>query len=320
MQPLKPFKPENNMTLQQLEYILAVDELKHFAKAAEHCKVTQPALSAAIQKLEDELNAKLFDRTTQPVQPTLIGRKVIEQAKIALREAELIKDIVKEEIRSVSGVFRLGVLSTIAPYLLPRFLPELTEEYPALDIRITEMKSHDCLNALKNGELEAVLVAEMVEGDHFHSTPLYYESFLGYVSKYSPLFKKETIRPIDINEEQLWLPDEGLCFRDQLTRFCQLKPETFGLTAYRQGSLETFMHMVESGKGITFIPELAALQLSEERKRLIRPFVMPRPVRKIYLVTRTDFIRHSLLNILTEKIKACVPKEMLSLQNGQKIV
>ena len=304
------------MNLQQLEYILAVDELRHFAKAAEYCNVTQPTLSAMIQKLEDELNTKLFDRTTQPVQPTLTGRKVIEQARIALRQTNQIKEIVKEETRSVEGVFRIGVLPTIAPYLLPRFL----EEYPSLDIRVTEMKTQECLEALKGGVLEAVLIAGAAEGDHFHSIPLYYESFLGYVSKHNALFKKEMIRSSEVNGEQLWLLDEGHCFRDQLMRFCQLEAAKSCQIAYRLGSMETFMRMVESGKGITFIPELAVLQLNDEQKRLVRPFAMPRPTRRIYLVTRTDFIRHTLLNMLIEKIKACVPKEMLTLQNGQKVV
>ena len=190
------------MNLQQLEYILAVDELRHFAKAAEYCNVTQPTLSAMIQKLEDELNTKLFDRTTQPVQPTLTGRKVIEQARIALRQTNQIKEIVKEETRSVEGVFRIGVLPTIAPYLLPRFFPELMEEYPSLDIRVTEMKTQECLEALKGGVLEAVLIAGAAEGDHFHSIPLYYESFLGYVSKHNALFKKEMIRSSEVNGEQ----------------------------------------------------------------------------------------------------------------------
>lgn len=308
------------MNLQQLEYILAVDEFRHFAKAAEHCNVTQPTLSAMIQKLEDELNAKLFDRAVQPVEPTLTGRKVIEQAKIALRQTNLIKDIVKEEARSLSGVFRLGVLPTIAPYLLPRFFPDMMEEYPSLDIRVAEMKTQECLKALQAGELEAVLIAGTAEGEHFHSIPLYYESFLGYVSKHNALFKKEMIRSSEVSGEQLWLLDEGHCFRDQLMRFCQLESAQSCQLAYRLGSLETFMRMVESGKGITFIPELAVLQLHEEQKRLVRPFAMPRPTRRIYLVTRTDFIRHALLNMLIEKIKSCVPKEMLTLQNGQKVV
>lgn len=308
------------MNLQQLEYILAVDEFRHFAKAAEHCNVTQPTLSAMIQKLEDELNAKLFDRAVQPVEPTLTGRKVIEQAKIALRQTNLIKDIVKEEARSLSGVFRLGVLPTIAPYLLPRFFPDMMEEYPSLDIRVAEMKTQECLKALQAGELEAVLIAGTAEGEHFHSIPLYYESFLGYVSKHNALFKKEMIRSSEVSGEQLWLLDEGHCFRDQLMRFCQLESAQSCQLAYRLGSMETFMRMVESGKGITFIPELAVLQLHEEQKRLVRPFAMPRPTRRIYLVTRTDFIRHALLNMLIEKIKSCVPKEMLTLQNGQKVV
>lgn len=308
------------MNLQQLEYILAVDEFRHFAKAAEHCNVTQPTLSAMIQKLEDELNAKLFDRAVQPVEPTLTGRKVIEQAKIALRQTNLIKDIVKEEARSLSGVFRLGVLPTIAPYLLPRFFPDMMEEYLSLDIRVAEMKTQECLKALQAGELEAVLIAGAAEGEHFHSIPLYYESFLGYVSKHNALFKKEMIRSSEVSGEQLWLLDEGHCFRDQLMRFCQLESAKSCQIAYRLGSMETFMRMVESGKGITFIPELAVLQLNEEQKRLVRPFAMPRPTRRIYLVTRTDFIRHALLNMLIEKIKSCVPKEMLTLQNGQKVV
>ena len=194
------------------------------------------------------------------------------------------------------------------------------EEYPSLDIRVTEMKTQECLEALKGGVLEAVLIAGAAEGDHFHSIPLYYESFLGYVSKHNALFKKEMIRSSEVNGEQLWLLDEGHCFRDQLMRFCQLEAAKSCQIAYRLGSMETFMRMVESGKGITFIPELAVLQLNDEQKRLVRPFAMPRPTRRIYLVTRTDFIRHTLLNMLIEKIKACVPKEMLTLQNGQKVV
>ena len=176
------------------------------------------------------------------------------------------------------------------------------------------------LEALKAGELEAVLIAGAAEGAHFHSIPLYYESFLGYVSRHNALFKKEMIRSSEVSGEQLWLLDEGHCFRDQLMRFCQLESAQSCQIAYRLGSMETFMRMVESGKGITFTPELAVLQLNDEQKRLVRPFAMPRPTRRIYIVTRTDFIRHTLLNMLIEKIKACIPKEMLTLQNGQKVV
>ncbi|WP_455673083.1 hydrogen peroxide-inducible genes activator [Phocaeicola sp.] len=308
------------MNLQQLEYILAVDELRHFAKAAEYCNVTQPTLSAMIQKLEDELDAKIFDRGVQPVQPTLIGKKIIEQARIAVHQASLIKDLVKEEEQSLNGIFRIAVLPTIAPYLLPRFFPQVMELYPALDIRMIEMKTKNCLAALQAGGVEAAIIAGPAEGKDFLSTPLYYESFFGYVSSKESLFKKEVIRSSEISGEKLWLLDEGHCFRDQLMRFCQLKPAQSCQIAYKLGSMETFMRMVESGKGMTFIPGLAVLQLSEEQKKLVRPFAIPRPTRQICIITRTDFVRHAVLAMLTDKIKAALPKEMLTLQNGQKVV
>lgn len=308
------------MNLQQLEYILAVDELRHFAKAAEQCNVTQPTLSAMIQKLEEELDAKIFDRTQQPVQPTLIGKKIIEQARATVHQAALIKDLVKEEEQSINGVFRIAVLPTIAPYLLPRFFPELMEAYPSLDIRVMEMKTRNCLAALQAGGVEAAIIAGLAEGKEFASTPLYYESFFGYVSPKETIYKKELIRSSEISGEKLWLLDEGHCFRDQLMRFCQLKSAQSCQIAYKLGSMETFMRMVESGKGMTFIPGLAVMQLSEEQKKLVRPFAIPRPTRQINIITRTDFIRHAVLDMLVEKIKVAVPKDMLTLQNGQKVV
>lgn len=308
------------MNLQQLEYILAVDKLRHFAKAAEYCNVTQPTLSAMIQKLEDELNAKIFDRSTQPVQLTPIGKKIIEQARNVVHQTSLIKDLVKESEQSLSGIFRIAVLPTIAPYLLPRFFPEMMESYPTLDIRVIEMKTPNCLTALQTGEIEAAIIAGPAEGKEFLSTPLYYESFFGYVSAKEAIYKKDVIRSSEISGEKLWLLDEGHCFRDQLMRFCQLKPAQSCQIAYRLGSMETFMRMVESGKGMTFIPGLAIEQLNKEQRKLVRPFAIPQPTRQIYIITRTDFVRHAVLNMLIDKIKAVVPQEMLTLQNGQKVV
>lgn len=308
------------MNLQQLEYILAVDELRHFARAAEQCNVTQPTLSAMIQKLEEELDAKIFDRTQQPVQPTLIGKKIIEQARTTVHQASLIRDLVKEEEQSVNGIFRIAVLPTIAPYLLPRFFPELMEAHPSLDIRVIEMKTKNCLAALQAGGVEAAIIAGPAEGKEFNSAPLYYESFFGYVSPKEAIYKKELIRSSEISGEKLWLLDEGHCFRDQLMRFCQLKSAQSCQIAYKLGSMETFMRMVESGKGMTFIPGLAVMQLSGEQKKLVRPFAIPQPTRQINIITRTDFIRHAILAMLVEKIKMAVPKDMLTLQSGQKVV
>lgn len=308
------------MTIQQLEYILAVDRFRHFAKAAEYCRVTQPTLSAMIQKLEDELGVKLFDRTMQPVCPTRVGEKVIAQARIILTQASQVKDIISEEKCSISGTFRLGVLPTIAPYLLPRFFPQLMEKHPELDIRVTEMKTHQIREALHKGEIDAAILASLLEDAALSEEILFYEQFLGYVSRKEPLFKHEVIRTADITGERLWLLDEGHCFRDQLVRFCQMEAVKLHQMAYRLGSMETFMRMVESGKGITFIPELAVSQLSEGQKELVRPFAIPRPTRAIVLTTNKDFIRTSLLSMLKDEIRDAVPKEMLTLQAVQCLV
>lgn len=308
------------MNIQQLEYILAVDTYRHFAKAAEHCRVTQPTLSMMIQKLEDELGIKLFDRNAQPVRPTPAGKKVIEQARNVLYQASLIKDIVSEEEQSLKGTFRLAVLPTIAPYLLPRFFLKLSEKNPELDIRILEMKTAPTLAALSNGEIDAAIIANQPTESQLQGDVLFYEQFFGYVAKNDPIFKKELIKTSDISDERLWLLDEGHCFRDQLVRFCQMEKVKVRQAAYRLGSLETFMRMVENGNGVTFIPELATLQLSKEQMELVRPFAFPKPTREIVFVTRKDFVRHTIAGILIESIKQSVPKAMLSLQAGQKLV
>jgi len=304
------------MTIQQLEYILAVDQFRHFARAAEYCRVTQPTLSAMIQKLEEELGVKLFDRTVQPVCPTAIGEKIIDQARVILAQTAQVKEIISEEKQSLAGVFRL-VLPTIAPYLLPRFFPQLMEKYPELDIRVTEMKTQNIQQALHAGDIDAAIIASKLEDTFLKEETLFYETFFGYVSCKEPLFKHDVIRTSDITGERLWLLDEGHCFRDQLVRFCQMETVKVNQMAYHLGSMETFMRMVESGKGITFIPELAVSQLNEEQKKLVRPFAIPRPTRQIVLATSRDFIRHSLLNVLKEEILAAVPKEMQSLQSIQ---
>lgn len=308
------------MNLQQLEYILAVSEYHHFARAAEHCRVTQPTLSMMIQKLEDELDVKLFDRTVQPVRPTSAGIRVIEQARSVLYQASLIKDIVKEEKHALTGTFRLAVLPTIAPHLLPRFFPQLLEKNPGLDIRMSEMKTNDCLKTLMSGKIDAAIIASQTDEKQFISYTLYYEQFFGYVAPSEATFKKEVLRTADINGEHLWLLDEGHCFRDQLVRFCQMESVKVHQAAYRLGSLETFMRMVENGNGITFIPELATFQLNDEQKKLVRPFAIPRPTRQICLITRTDFVRLGILSILMENIKAAVPADMLTLKNMQRLV
>lgn len=308
------------MTLQQLEYILAVNQFRHFAKAAEYCRVTQPTLSAMIQKLEEELDTRIFDRSQQPVCPTPVGILIIEQAQKILVQANRIKNIIEEEKHSLTGTFKLGILPTVAPYLLPRFFPQLMKKYLDLDIRVIEMKTNDIKKALQTGEIDAGIVASLAGMEELQQTPLFYEQFFVYVSRKDILFNSEVIRTSDLNGEQLWLLDEGHCFRDQLVRFCQMKSARASQLAYHLGSMETFMRMVESGKGVTFIPELAVLQLGDIQKELVRPFAIPCPTRQIVMLTNKNFIRHTLLEALTKEIKSSIPKEMLSLKATQAIV
>ncbi len=308
------------MTLQQLEYILAVNQFRHFAKAAEYCRVTQPTLSAMIQKLEEELDTRIFDRSQQPVCPTPVGIHIIEQAQNILVQANRIKNIIEEEKHSLTGTFKLGILPTVAPYLLPRFFPQLMKKYPDLDIRVVEMKTNDIKKALQTGEIDAGIVASLAGMEELQQTPLFYEQFFAYVSREDALFNNEVIRTSDLNGEQLWLLDEGHCFRDQLVRFCQMKSARASQLAYHLGSMETFMRMVESGKGVTFIPELAVLQLGEAQKELVRPFAIPCPTRQIVMLTNKNFIRHTLLNALTKEIQNAVPGEMQKLKAVQTLV
>ena len=308
------------MTLQQLEYILAVNQFRHFAKAAEYCRVTQPTLSAMIQKLEEELDTRIFDRSQQPVCPTPVGIHIIEQAQNILVQANRIKNIIEEEKHSLTGTFKLGILPTVAPYLLPRFFPQLMKKYPDLDIRVVEMKTNDIKKALQTGEIDAGIVASLAGMEELQQTPLFYEQFFAYVSREDALFNNEVIRTSDLNGEQLWLLDEGHCFRDQLVRFCQMKSARASQLSYHLGSMETFMRMVESGKGVTFIPELAVLQLGDAQKELVRSFAIPCPTRQVVLLTNKNFIRHTLLEVLVKEIKLSVPKEMLSLKATQAVV
>lgn len=305
------------MTLQQMEYIVAVYRFKHFANAADYCKVTQPTLSSMIQKLEEELGVKIFDRKKNPIAPTAIGRVVIEQAWRVLLRARKLKEMVEEEKHSLSGTFRIGIIPTIAPYLIPRFFPQLMAKYPELDVRITEMKTADMKRALMHGDIDAGILAELADMEAFGKEHLFYEQFFAYVAKDDALYQNTAIKTSDLADEYLWLLDEGHCFRDQLVKFCQLKAANRSKRAYSLGSIETFMRMVESGKGVTFIPELALYQLDERQRSLVRPFAIPIPTRDVIMLTAPSFIRRTLLNLLVSEIQASVPKELLTLNNTQ---
>ena len=305
------------MTLQQLEYIVAVYRTRHFVKAAEACGVTQPTLSAMIQKLEAELDVKLFERSSQQVMPTAIGKVVVEQAWKVLNRARKLKDIVAEEKKSLTGTFRLGILPTIAPYLLPRFFPRLMRENSSLEIRVVEMKTADIRRPIDRGEIDAAVMVDTGDLDDYALTTLFYEQFLAYVSPSDQLSAKKSIKTSDLSNELLWLLDEGHCFRDQLVKYCQLKAAKTSQSAYSLGSIETFMRIVENGQGVTFIPELATMQLTPTQKELVRPFAIPIPTREVVMATSKAFVRKSLLDLIVGQIRNSVPEKMLKLNNTE---
>jgi LysR family hydrogen peroxide-inducible transcriptional activator len=299
------------MTLVQLEYIVAVDTYRSFVGAAEKCFVTQPTLSMQVQKLEEMLNVKIFDRSRQPVIPTEIGAQIIEQARIVLQESHKVKEIINSQQQDISGEIRVGIIPTLAPYLLPQVIAAMMEKYPALKLKIWEYTTEDIIHHLKTGVLDCGLLATPLVDDAITEDPLFYENFVTYISKNSKLFKKKTIDPDDLESENMWLLNERHCMRSQVLNICRSTKENRlqGLT-YNTGSVETLIRMVDLNNGATIIPELALADLNAKQLSKIRPFKNPEPVREISLVTHKNFIKKRMLNAFKEEIMEVVPKSM----------
>lgn len=307
------------MNLQQLEYVVAVDKHRHFGKAASSKYVTQPTLSAMIQKLEDELGIQLFDRKKYPVEPTTEGAQIIEYAKSVLHEADRLLAYSKEVKGEIAGDLRLGIIPTLAPYLLPLFLKPFAEQYPLLHIFIKEMVTEDIIAHLKSGDLDMGLLVTPLEDRGLKEYPLFYEEFYAYASKSEKLGNKKYILPKDINIEHLWLLEEGHCFRSQIFNLCELKRDqvTSNNLHYEAGSIETLINLVDKHEGITIIPHFATLNLNEEQKKNIRAFA-ERPVREISLVVNHTYPRKKLLERVQEAIRQTLPPQ--SAASAKKVV
>jgi len=299
------------MTLVQLEYVVAVDTYRSFVGAAEKCFVTQPTLSMQIQKLEEMLNVKLFDRSKQPVVPTEIGSQVIEQARVILQESHKIKEIINSQQQEIVGEIRIGIIPTVAPYLLPQVIAAMMEKYPDLNLKIWEYTTEDIIHHLKTGILDCGILATPLADPAMTEMPLYYENFVTYISKNSRLFKKKTIDADDLDDENIWLLNEGHCMRSQVLNICRSTKDSRlqGLT-YNTGSVETLIRMVDRNDGATLLPELALAELSVKQLAKVRSFKSPEPVREISLVTHKNFIKKRMLNALKEQILAVIPKQM----------
>lgn len=304
------------MNIQQLEYILAVDEHRHFARAADSCFVTQPTLSMMIQKLEDELDVRIFDRTRHPVAPTHIGRKIIDQARITLDCLRQVKEIVAEEKGLMQGTFRLGIIPTIAPYFLPLFLPRFVASYPGLQLVIHEMITSQSIENVIKGNIDGAILATPLNEARLTEHPLYYERFYAYVSDSMPCSEKAILGVDDIDGGRLWLLEEGHCFRSQILHYCNLRKKVPAgeeeNIVYQAGSIETLIRMVDQHGGMTIIPEMAIRYLNPEQQQQLKPFADPMPVREISLVTRNDFIRQRMVDAFREETRQVLPSDMTS--------
>lgn len=299
------------MTLTQLSYIVAVDVHRHFATAAEHSHVTQPTLSMQIHKLEEELGVIIFDRSRQPVVPTEIGAKVITQARTVLREAGRMRDILNEAGDRLSGDFRVGIIPTVAPYLLPLFIRSFAERYPQVNLIIEELQTQPILRRLRNDTLDAGILATPLHTQGIVEEVLYYEPFVAYVSRSHPLFGKKKVTPPDLSGRNIWLLSEGHCFREQALRICGERRETeLSHVRFESGNLETLKRLVEQNDGMTLLPWLAVQDLSDAHRALVRPFSRQVPTREISIVYNRAYLKRSLIEAFAGAIRSVLPEEM----------
>ncbi len=297
------------MTLQQLEYILALEKTRHFVRAAELCGVTQPTLSAMIQKLEDELDCKIFDRSRQPIETTEIGKQIIKQAQEVIFQANQLKENVHSNKKSISGSLSLAVIPTIAPYLLPKFIASFRELYPDLNLKINELHTGTIIEKLRVAEIDIAILSTPLDDSKILEVPLYYEKFAAYISPTDSIYNRTELSASDMPLDRLWVLEEGHCLRNQVFNFCN--EEIKHSSIYEAGSIDTLVKIVDMNGGYTIIPELHIDLLTEEQKQNLRAIVNPEATREISIVIRHDFVREGVLNAVAECIKQIIPAHML---------
>ncbi|PWJ40903.1 hydrogen peroxide-inducible genes activator [Sediminitomix flava] len=307
------------ITVTQLEYIVAVEQHKSFSMAADACFVTQPTLSMQIKKLEEYLGIVLFDRTKQPIIPTEVGKPIIEQARNTLREVNRIEEIVKQHQGIVSGDLTVGIIPTLAPYLLPRFAGPLTREYPEMRLYIKELQTEEIIRQLKQDQIDVGILVTPLHEDGIVETPLFYEDILVYTNPEYKFEDKKELSIEDLKSPDLWLLSKGHCFRDQVINLCAYQGQLSNNLpiAYESGSLETLMKLVDNEGGFTLLPELATDGMNEDLQNRIRTIKDLKPTREVSLVSARNFAKESMLEALAGTIKQVMPNEYLNPQRGE---
>lgn len=309
------------MTLTQLNYIVAVDKYRHFATAAKKIFITQPTLSMQIQKLEDELGVRIFDRSKSPVIPTEIGKEIIKQAKVILSGTKVIEDLVSVKDGELKGEFKVGIIPTIAPYLVPLFLQNFIEANPNVQLIFEEALTAEVLNGLQEDHYDVGIIATP-PGTQFFEYDLYKEPFLAYVSAKHTLAEKEKLVLEDLYKEDLWLLNEGHCFRDQALKLCKKNNEKLNKAniTFESGNLETLKKLVEQDFGITLLPYLAMYDYDTRcANGIVKEFVEPVPSRKVRLVYSREYLKQNIIKAFTESINNSLPDVLLE-KNEKMIV
>ena len=306
------------VTLTQLEYIVAVDVHRHFGRAAESCFVTQPTLSMQIKKLEEDLGVIIFDRSKQPLIPTDVGQRLIDQARVVLSESAELQNIIEDHRNEVSGLLRIGIIPTLAPYLLPRFIGHYKRTWPNIIIKVEELTTGNIIELLQKDLLDVGILVTPLKENKIIEKPVFYEEMLIYANENHPLHQKKEITPVDIATPDIWLLSDGHCFRDQVVNLCSYMSGAGGGLPFQfeAGSLETLMNIVDVEGGITLIPELAKYTMPETRQKNLLSFTNITPLREVSLVYSRHFAKHKLISLLWREVKDTLPSELLSPDRG----
>ncbi|TYB77107.1 LysR substrate-binding domain-containing protein [Bizionia myxarmorum] len=295
------------MTITQLYYVLAVAEQQNFTKAAETCFVTQPTLSMQIQKLEDELDILIFDRSKKPIELTEVGKKIVSQAKNIVNESNRIKDIVDQQKGFIGGEFKLGIIPTIMPTLLPMFLKTFIKKYPKIKLKIEELNTEEIISRLNEGHLDAAIAATPLENANIKERVLYFEPFVGYIPEHHRLHNKQKLNAADLEIDDMLLLEDGHCFRDGVINLCKaFKTQNEDQFQLESGSIETLIKLSNEGLGMTLLPYLHTLDLSDKAKGNLHYFNEPSPAREVSLLYHKSELKMQIIDAMHNVISGII--------------
>ena len=305
------------MTITQLSYVLAVAENQNFTKAAQKCFVTQPTLSMQIQKLEDQLDILIFDRSKKPIELTEVGKKIVTQARNIVNESYRIQDIVDQEKGYIGGEFKIGIIPTVMPTLLPMFLTNFVKKYPKVKLKIEELTTEEIISRINDGHLDAAIAATPLENENIKERVLYFEPFVAYVPQNHRLKNKKKLETSDLEIDDMLLLEDGHCFRDGVINLCKVfKNHNDDKFQLESGSIETLVKLSNEGLGMTLMPYLHTLDLNEKAKENLHYFTEPSPAREVSLIYHKSELKMQIIEAMQDVISGIV-RGAIAFQNVQ---